>query len=715
MLKIEADGIQGMAAGDRVEVFLENDYAVPGSISTGSVSFIIGSGATPNNANAAYGSTISAASVSVDDGGDIPGTDTDGDAHSIVAEIPDFDPRDDNRYFPNASPVVSDTLTLVIETSAGIKNPSEQGNHSIGYSVLTGVEIADGTAERRLPDLETKAKISLDSDDGGRGKEVIITGSGFNDGTIAEAYVLVETGAAPGCQTIIDDGTSLGTADVGSDDKFSIAFNVHQDDFDPGNINYICASDSEAPKNRLASAVKPFDLTPSVTFEPTAVNSGDEVTVKPRDFGGDITSINLGGEVVLDSDDWTEDGSDLLFAMPGGLSGTVNVSVTDGTDTKRVDIVVTPSGLELSKSAVAPNETIIISGTGFSENATIVVGDIKIDGKALDVDSAGTELVNGVLVVRTTSSGGFTATASVWHVSVCNPPNSDLDCSSNPVLSDGDYTVKATDSRGYEGKTTITILEPTLSVNPAVASARGYITISGANWPVSTSSDDNDVTITVDGRERSASVDSTGRFNYSYQLSGSIDIGTSHTITVSYDGGNGGNIKEEIDFDVPESNVVLSPGAAAPGETISLEITGMPIYTLVDHVKIDSADRLDVSYNTDAEGNVTVTGILVPFLDPGFYPVEVKVGDETSVVQLEILAEATVAGTAQSVSDALSEISGSLVRVFHFNNTSKVWTFYDPRPEFEGLNTLSELADGQPLLDTGIGRAGERGTQRTDP
>ena len=65
-------------------------------------------------------------------------------------------------------------------------------------------------------------------------------------------------------------------------------------------------------------------------------------------------------------------------------------------------------------------------------------------------------------------------------------------------------------------------------------------------------------------------------------------------------------------------------------------------------------------------------------------------------MQLEILAEATVAGTAQSVSDALSEISGSLVRVFHFNNTSKVWTFYDPRPEFEGLNTLSELANGQP-------------------
>ena len=403
---------------------------------------------------------------------------------------------------------------------------------------------------------------------------------------------------------------------------------MHQDDFDPGNINYICASDSEAPNNRLASAVKPFDLTPSVTFDPTAVNSGDEVTVKPRDFGGDITSINLGGEVALDSDDWTEDGSDLLFYMPGGLSGTVNVSVTDGTDTQRVDIVVTPSGLVLSKSEVAPNETIIISGTGFSENSTILVSEIKIDGVALVVDSAGTRGTGDARYIQTTSSGEFTATVSVWHASVCDPPNSTEteDCSSNPALGDGTYTVKATDAKGFEGSASITVLEPSLSVNPAVASPRDYITISGANWPISTSSVDNDVNINVDDRDRSASLDSTGRFNYSYQLSGDINIGSSHTITVTYDGGTGGDIEEEIDFEVPESNVVLSPGAAVPGQTISLEITGMPIYSLVKHVKIDGADRLDISFNTDSDGNVTVTGILVPFLDPGFYPVEVGVG-----------------------------------------------------------------------------------------
>ena len=159
---------------------------------------------------------------------------------------------------------------------------------------------------------------------------------------------------------------------------------------------------------------------------------------------------------------------------------------------------------------------------------------------------------------------------------------------------------------------------------------------------------------------------------------------------------NPGSIEEEITFIVPSSNVTIIPAAAAPGETIALEITGMPIIRLVEEVVIDGADRLRDSYTTNNEGNVTVEGIVVPYADPGFYPVRITVGDDTAVIQLEILAEDTVRGAASPLPEALMNLDDNLVRVFHFNTTSKVWTFYDPRPEFEGLNTLTELAAGQP-------------------
>ena len=80
------------------------------------------------------------------------------------------------------------------------------------------------------------AKISLSADDGGRGKEITITGTGFNNDKNAEAFVLVADTKPMDCETLIanSDSESLGTAVVGSDDKFSIVFTVHQDEFDAG-------------------------------------------------------------------------------------------------------------------------------------------------------------------------------------------------------------------------------------------------------------------------------------------------------------------------------------------------------------------------------------------------------------------------------------------------------------------------------------------------
>ena len=385
-----------------------------------------------------------------------------------------------------------------------------------------------------------------------------------------------------------------------------------------------------------------------------------------------------------------KDDDDYTFDVPGGLSGVIQVAAKRGSTRKTADLTITPSRLTLNQTEVAPNQSIIISGSGFSERARILTSNIKIDGKMLAVDDAGTEGTGAERHVVTTSSGQFTVTVNVWH-----------DGAGNPALDADEYTIKVTDNNGYEGKTKITISEPTAMVTPLVASSRDYITIRGANWPVTTSDDDHDVDITIDDKTRSASIDSTGRFNYSYQLSGGIDIGMEHDITVMFDGGTGGNIEETITFSVPSANVVITPLAAAPGESIDLEITGMPIYERVTEVTIDGGNRLGgTAINTDSEGDVTITGIVIPFADPGFYPVKIVVGTggsaETAIVQLEILAESDVRGVASPLPGAVTDLGENLVRIFHFNTSSKVWTFYDPRPEFDGLNTLTELAAGQP-------------------
>ena len=506
------------------------------------------------------------------------------------------------------------------------------------------------------------------------------------------------------CETLIanSDSESLGTAPVGDNDKFSIAFTVHQDEFDAGMVNWICAKDSESDGgNRYSSDVDGFEVKDSLSITPEAIASGEEVTLKPRDFMSSATLkyVYLGGtepENTLmygGSDAPVQaDGSDYVFDMPGGYSGSLRITVeySDGAKASET-ITVEPSSLTLSITEVAPNQSIVISGSGFSEKSYIKVSDITIDGQPLVVDESGTEnmVVGGetVEVVKTTSTGEFTASVKVWSDSTTD----------NPALSDGTYKIEAEDVKGFSGSAMITILAPTLMVSPTGASPRDYIVISGTNWPVSTSDDDREVNINVDDRNRNAGVDSTGRFNYEYQLRSTIQIGKEHTITVTYDDEDGsGDIEEEITFIVPSSNVSIIPAAAAPGETIAVEITGMPIIRLVEEVVIDGADRLRDSYTTDRKGNVTVEGIVVPYADPGFYPVRITVGDDTAVIQLEILAESDVRGAASPLPESVMDLGDSLVRIFHFNTSSKVWTFYDPRPEFEGLNTLAELSGGQP-------------------
>ena len=694
-LTLTIDLEQNLTGSSWVEIYLEDDYQEPGSIAKENVIFEARGTPTTGDSGVDVDTTFAAAAVEIDDGGKINDEE---DAVVISARIPDMKDGDATGY-----PKAGQTLIMVVSMAADIKNPSEAGSHSVGFSIIGGTDDRADTAGTKLDDRKTEAKISLNADDGGRGKEITITGTGFNNGTTAEAFVLVSDTEPMDCETLIanSDSESLSTAAVGDNDKFSIVFTVHQDEFDAGKVNWICAKDSESEGgNRYASAVKGFEVKDSLSITPEAVASGEEVTLKPRDFVSPVLEkVYLGGTeekntlMCCGPDDPVQaDGSDYVFDMPGGYSGSLRITVLYGDGASATaTITVEPSSLTLSATEVAPNQSIVISGSGFSEKSYIRVSDITIDDQPLVVDESGTEnmVVDGetVEVVKTTSTGEFTASVKVWSDSTTD----------NPALSDGTYKIEAEDVEGFSGSAEITILAPTLMVSPTAAGPRDYIVISGTNWPVSTSDDDREVNINVDDRNRNAGVDSTGRFNYEYQLRSTIQIGKEHTITVTYDDEDGGgDIEEEITFIVPSSNVTIIPAAAAPGETIALEITGMPIIRLVEEVVIDGADRLRDSYTTDNEGNVTVEGIVVPYADPGFFPVRITVGDDTAVIQLEILAEDAVRGAASPLPDAVMDLDDNLVRVFHFNTTSKVWTFYDPRPEFESLNTLTELAAGQP-------------------
>ena len=713
----------GLAVGSSIVLYLEDDYQEPEAIPASSVYFVA---ENPTNAPTGNGARVyTTIAPKLDTGAYF---DADKKDISIRVFIPDMCTNATDACEGPNGPMATQTLTMVVEDNSGIKNPTEAGTHSVSIDILgpaDSVPKADTTRARNkaLRDadpateqtLATLPKISLSDVDNIRGYELTITGSGFNDGTTASAYVLkADAAPAGGCAEIVGNpaSTQIGSGLVGSDDRVVITAEVTVPTFGAGNVNQICMVDGE---NRHSSDIDDFKLEPSIRIVPSSVSSGDTVNVFAQDYpagAGGFVELKLAGQVVASATvnavlvratSLTEGSATATFDVPGSvggnpLQGTVRVDATWGVTTEDAKITVAGSELTPSASAVLPNESITISGNGYGSQTCIDVDNITLDNVAVQVDRESTvrctlgtgDSATTFNAVEVSNSGQFVATITLWP---------EDQSAANPTLISGSHELSVTDSQGFTGSSNLTIAEPTISVLPNVVGPRDYVVISGENWPVDNTDNSNaglvNILISDDGRGRSYSVyaDNTGRFTIEHRVSRDVAIPSTNQVKGDY--GNG-EIVEVGSFSVPAATVTVTPGSAQPGDMVSLSATDMPVYASADYVKIGGTVFDDPGANTDIDGNITIGGILVPGLDPGTYSVVINVDGTVAIGEVEVLAEDSARGAGAELPDAVSELGDSLVRVFHFNGVDKSWDFYDPRADFADLNTLTTLVNGEP-------------------
>ena len=510
------------------------------------------------------------------------------------------------------------------------------------------------------------------------------------------------------CSTVIREGSREGIATVDSDDKVAVTFEVTVPTFMAGDQNYICMVDGEGRAS--VSDVEQFELQPSIRIVPSSAAAGDTVTVFAQDYprnSGSLQELKIAGQVVYPSSaartgnavdvSSTSIGNDgsatATFDLPGSLSGsalegTVRIDAKwadDGEDTK---LTITGSSLALSKSEALPNELITITGDGFGGDY-IDVDNITIDGVALMVDDDSTHRENGMTVVDVSNAGQFVASVVLWP---------DASGGSNPQLIAGTHTIKVEDDAGFAGSAVIIIPEPSISVTPSVAGPRDIITVTGMNWPIDNvdGADPDAINIRVtDGtraRRYSAFADSAGRFTIEHRVASNVAIPSTNQVRAEM----GTDIVRVGSFEVPAAIISVEPGEGQPGDHITLSVDGMPVYQQVDRVEIGGRSVLPVgNFSTDSNGGVTVTDVLIPGLDPGTYSVLLDVDDTIAIGELNVLAESAAVGAAAALPDAVEALGDSLVAIFYFDDVGKTWSFYDPRPEFADLNTLSEMVGGE--------------------
>ena len=731
-----------MSVGSAIVLYLEDDFIEPDSIPMTSV-YLVAEGGTPEQMI----TTGRSARVYVTSPVKLSTSDyftADKNDIAIRVLVPDMCTNNDNLCEGPNGLHMGQKISVVLENDSGIKNPSEAGTHSTGYSLL-------GPSETEIPNppqhvtntVATVAKITPSDVDNSRGYEMTITGSGFNNGTSAAVHVLADsdtdadlmamvaaggTEEADACRLIIRDGHRVGIATVGSDDKVAVTFEVTVPTFRPGNQNYICMVDGEGRTS--STDVEDFKLEPSIRVVPSSASTGDTVNVFAQDYpnawagftqlkiaGQDVTSQTLpNGDpnlayiagIVTSQTSINEDGSGTAtFELPGSISGSslegtlridarwggVAPSFEKPNDGVSEDgkITVLASALRLSQSEVRANDSITIQGEGFGDQTTINPADITMGGVPLHVDND--SLDGGV--VKVSNAGQFVATVAVWK---------DANAADNPALIAGTHTIKVRDSGGFLGTATIVVKEPSINTLPLVAGPRDVITITGENWPVDNpeggSVDSVEIEIDDDPnrqpRKYTAIPDLTGRFTLEHRVSRDVGIPSDNQIKVTY--GDSGEIVKISSFAVPESIIEVSPAEAQPGETISLSVSGMPVYTNVYSIEVGGRNVLGgQNFSTDRAGAVT-SEVTVPGLDPGTYSVIMEVGEEEhltiAIGEVEILSEGAI-GTEVTAADGLANLGDNLVAVFHFNNAAKEWSFYDPRPEFADLNTLDNMVQGE--------------------
>ena len=773
--------------GGSIVLYLEDDFEEPDSISASDVYFV----SRPPKLVTGYSSRVYATvNPEMDSDGYFTADKSD---ISIRVLVPDMCTNATDACEGDNGLIKDDAVTVVIQKSAGIKNPSEEGDHSTGYDVLdstgdvrSGMDDPDTDAVEGFvvtTVLPTNAKIRLSDVDNSRGYELMVIGSGFNNGTTATAWVLGrapttaewwnelncdEMNALVGtdaeemtspcvmydglteahediveaadttmdyakmgvCRAVIANGTAAGSGLVSSQDTVTVTFEVTVPTFSAGKDNYICMNDGEDRKSD--TDVEDFHLEPSIRVVPSTVSSGDTVNVFAQDYpfsGQELTQLKLGGIAVYDREEslsavanlrnqgLVNGSAAISFEVPGSidgapLQGTVRLDArwgTPGSDDKcNVDadsmctsedskITVTGSDLTASVTDVLPNETITITGNGFGSQTCIAVGNIQLDGVAVQVDEESTFNCNhdddnntsSIKAVEVSNSGQFVATITIW-------PQDTREGADNPTLISGTHTLDVEDSAGFVGSTKLTIAEPTIAVVPDVVGPRDYVVITGTNWPIDNTDNSNSGLVTVvisdDANPRTYSVypDNVGRFTIEHRVSKDVAIPSTNQVKGSHS-----DLVKIGSFAVPAATVTVTPNQAQPGDIVSLSATDMKPYAEADYVKIGGTSYNDPGANTDIDGNITIEDVLVPGLDPGTYSVIIDVDGTVAIGELEVLAEGPT-GQSATLPEAVETVGDELVRMFYFNGVDKTWTFFDPRPEFAGLNTLTSIINGQP-------------------
>ena len=656
------------------------------------------------------------------------------DGKEITLTFPDVRPEGDitKKTFDDGT-----NFKVIIYQTAGISNPTRSNRYGGAEGVahedreifvtfngstvpskvwLTRVA-GDGEEQSKVNNgVEVPRVVILSEEDGGLGDMVMAEGLGFENGGTLHFFVDKYTGNAvnaQGMRTMGPDGMLNSGEDVlcsvptVSGNAGTCEFEVTTPTF--SGTKYVNAVDGDG---KMVTEVKTgdnvFTLKASISVTPDSGSPGEIIQVQLSSFpnGAPITSIKLSGRdicggkqascisqgfgsvgsqgstsVGVTVPNWATAGVQELFVEAGGEDDNTKVTIVGPR------IVPTPQ-------TVVANQRVSLVGTGFSPRSMIGrvnTGQTQVARISIGGDDIHWSRVNNGRVVEVDDGGN-------WSASV------DLPLSAATTGS-GERAIRVTDSMGRTGRVEVNLAERDFDVTPPEGRVGTLAVVRGVGYP---SKNDEGSSFTIDvvynvqeGTSTRVSVvpDASGRFEVQLRIPTTAAIPSTNQVEVKFrldPDGRGAEVLDSKQHIVPEGIINLSETSGGPGSTINISGEGYKAFVNVDSVKIGTFDITPAPKpHTDGNGMMSFD-ILVPGIDVGIQTIEVQVGGTTSSTGFTVTESGLNPGDIQPVAKGVEDLGDNLVSIWHFNNDTKVWSFYDPTLA-EG-NTLTHVITGETYL-----------------
>ncbi len=586
-------------------------------------------------------------------------------------------------------------IDIVIRQSAGITNPTEAKADDYGPKVTIGTEVIDGFENNdEFPAMQLRVPhvVKLSEEDGGVGDILTVEGLGFKNGTTIHFFVDKDE------DMFLDPDEDVICSDpaVGGNDVGSCEFTVTTPTFSGGD-NVVNAVDGRDNYDVDPDGDQMFELKASLTATPEGGSPGELILIQLTTFPqGAVTRVSIGGRD-LDKNAYSGSvnsqgsGSFSITVPNWAKAGQQQLKVWAGGGNADTNIVISGPAIQVTPGSVLANQRVSLVGTGFSSNASIArvgAGLTQISKISISGEDIRWSRINGGEPVDVDSGGN-------WSASVDLP-------FTDATTGSGDRVIRVTDSGGRTGSVEVTIPERTVTITPDAGRVGTLAVVRGTGFPSKNDEGSSfNIEIVYDaGNDKTTTVsavpDASGRFEAQIRVPSTAAIPSSNQVTVTFEDDADRAVPTSVTHEVPEAEIQLSASSGGPGTQLTINGIGFKAFVPVNVVKIGTVDITPAPKpTTDGNGMVSFS-VIIPGLDVGIQTLEMEVGRTTASIGFTVTESGINPGDIVEIAAGLEELGDNIVSAWHFNNDTKVWSFYDPTLE-EG-NTLTHMITGETYL-----------------